>query len=96
MEFSVGYQDDVTKVKEVLAYICATTEGVLNDPAPLIKVREYGDSAVRMLVRVWTKREDYWDVYFGVTERVKSEFDKNGISIPYNQIDVHFFPPAEM
>ncbi|MBR3750473.1 MAG: mechanosensitive ion channel [Clostridia bacterium] len=95
LEFTVSYQDDVTKVKDILNRICATTDGVLNDPAPFVKVLSYDDSAVRMVVRAWTKRDDYWDVYFGITEKVKSEFDNNGITIPYNQIDVHFFPPVE-
>ena len=79
------------RLEKALAY---HTES-MNDPAPIVKVNSYGDSAVRLIVRVWTKREDYWDVYFDITESVKSEFDKNGITIPYNQIDVHFFPPAE-
>lgn len=95
LEFCVSYNDDITKVKDVLNHICATTNGVLTDPGAVVKVSAYADSSVRMVVRVWCERDNYWDVYFDITERVKSEFDKSGISIPYNQIDVHFFPPVE-
>ncbi len=95
LEFTVSYNDDISKVKEVLNQICATTNGVLTDPGFVVKVLSYDDSAVRMVVRAWCERDNYWDVYFDITERVKGEFDKNGISIPYNQIDVHFFPPVE-
>ena len=95
MEFTVSYNDDIGKVKSILRDICGATEGVLHDPEYSVNVKSYDDSAVRMTVKVWCKRNDYWDVYFAVTEKVKGEFDRNGISIPFNQIDVHFFPPAD-
>ena len=44
---------------------------------------------INIVTRVWTKSEDYWTVYFDIMEQVKTEFDKAGIEIPFNQVDVH-------
>ena len=95
LEFTAGYEDDISRVKAALEHICENTVGILNEPAYSINVKGYDDSAIRYSVKVWCARDNYWDVYFAVTEKVKEEFDRRGISIPFNQIDVHFFPPAE-
>jgi small conductance mechanosensitive channel len=44
---------------------------------------------VNFFVRPWTKAEDYWDVKFALNENIKQAFDDNGISIPFQQLDVH-------
>ena len=95
LEFTAGYEDDISRVKAALEHICENTVGILNEPAYSINVKGYDDSAIRYSGKVWCARDNYWDVYFAVTEKVKEEFDRRGISIPFNQIDVHFFPPAE-
>lgn len=95
LEFTAGYEDDISRVKAALEHICENTVGILNEPAYSINVKGYDDSVIRYSVKVWCARDNYWDVYFAVTEKVKEEFDRRGISIPFNQIDVHFFPPAE-
>ena len=87
----IGYDDDVAKAKEVLTGIINAEKRILPDPAPKIAVSELGDSSVNFVVRPWVKTEDYWDVYFDLTEKIKITFDKEGISIPYPQQDVHFF-----
>ena len=47
---------------------------------------------MNFVVRPWTKRDDYWDVHWDITREVKMRFDREGISIPFPQTDVHFFP----
>jgi small conductance mechanosensitive channel len=64
-------------------------ERILKDPAPTVVVSELADSSVNFAVRVWVKAEDYWNVFFDFQEKVKLTFDKEGISIPYPQQDVH-------
>ena len=87
--FSVGYECDIEKVKAILISIAENHEKVKKDPAPLARLQKHGESSLDFVFRVWCKSEDYWDVYFDVEEQVKQEFDKNGISIPYPQMDVH-------
>ena len=92
--FGVGYGDDLQKAKEILGNILAQDERVLKDPESTIAVSELADSSVNFVVRPWVKTADYWGVYFGVTEAVKTQFDKAGISIPYPQQDVHMHQAA--
>ncbi len=87
--FSIGYGDDFEKAKAIITEICEAHELVLKDPAPFVKVSEHGASSINIVARVWVKSGDYWTVNFDVIEAVKTAFDKNGIEIPFNQLDVH-------
>jgi len=87
----IGYDDDIARAKGILEAIIKKEERVLEDPATNIAVSELGDSSVNFVVRPWVKTSDYWDVYFALTEEIKITFDKEGISIPYPQQDVHLF-----
>jgi small conductance mechanosensitive channel len=89
MVFGIGYDDDIKKAKDLLEKIVTADERVLKDPAPVIAVSELADSSVNFVVRPWVKTGDYWAVLWDITEKVKLEFDSNGISIPYPQMDVH-------
>ena len=64
-------------------------EKVLTDPAPQAYVTSYGDSAISYSLRLWVKNEDYWDVYFAVTRRVKEIFDREGVEMTYPHLNVH-------
>ncbi|MBN1355141.1 mechanosensitive ion channel [bacterium] len=85
----VSYQDDLDKVKNVLADILAKDDRVLKDPAPTIGVLELADSSVNFVVRPWVNTADYWDVFFAIQENIKKRFDSEGICIPFPQQDVH-------
>jgi small conductance mechanosensitive channel len=91
MTFGIGYGDDIKKAKDVLAKIVAADSRILKDPAPLIAVSNLGDSSVDFAVKVWCDTAEYWNVFFSMQENVKITFDKEGISIPFPQTDVHFF-----
>ncbi|MGB1077300.1 MAG: mechanosensitive ion channel family protein [Bdellovibrionales bacterium] len=85
----VGYDDDLKKVKKVLTKIVEGNELVLKDPEPTIAVLELADSSVNFVVRPWVKTEDYWPVRFDLMETIKTTLDKEGITIPYPQRDLH-------
>jgi len=91
MTFGIGYSDDVSKAESVLAAILSSHEKVLDEPEPIVRLHELGDSSVNFVVRPWCKTEDYWDVYWDVTREVKHRFDEEGISIPFPQRDVHIY-----
>ena len=69
--------------------ILKSHELVLSDPAPMVRVSEHGASSINIVARAWAKSGDYWTVHFDVLEAVKAAFDKEGIEIPFNQLDVH-------
>lgn len=89
MVFGIGYGDDVEKTEKVLEAILADHPMVLRSPEPTIKLHVLNSSSVDFIVRPWVKTEDYWDVYWDVTREVKMRFDREGISIPFPQQDVH-------
>ena len=91
MVAGIGYGDDIGKAREVLPRIVSSHASVLQDPAPVIEVGELADSSVNLIVRPWVKTADYWRVYWDLTEEIKLEFDREGISIPFPQTDVHLF-----
>lgn len=91
MMFGIGYDDDVEKSRGILESIVNNHELILKDPPAVIQLNELGDSSVNFICRPWTKAGDYWTVFWDVTRQVKEEFDRNGISIPFPQRDVHVY-----
>ncbi|HDM77631.1 MAG TPA: mechanosensitive ion channel, partial [Deltaproteobacteria bacterium] len=92
----IGYEDNIGKAKEILNRLIEEDDRILSDPAPTIAVSELADSSVNFVVRPWVKTEDYWIVYFDLTEKIKNTFDAEGINIPYPQTDVHLYPEKPM
>lgn len=93
--FSIGYGDDLLRAKAVLQELAAAHPMILKDPAPCVMVNEQGDSAVVLLLRIWCQNSDYWDLRFDLLEKVKLAFDQHGITIPYQQLDVHLPTPVQ-
>ncbi len=91
----VSYSDNLQKVRQVLEDVLSKDNRVLKDPAPTIAVMQLGDSSVNFAVRPWAKTDDYWTVYFDLTEDIKKRFDAESISIPFPQRDVHLFEHKE-
>ena len=89
MVFGVAYDDDLKAAKELLRSIILADDRVLSDPEPVVAVSELADSSVNFIVRPWVKSADYWPVLWDTTEKVKLEFDAQGLSIPYPQMDIH-------
>ena len=89
--FGVSYTDDIPKVERILQEIVDTHEKILDNPEPMIKLHELGDSSINFIVRPWVDSDDYWDVYWDLMRTVKIRFDEEGISIPFPQRDVHLF-----
>ncbi|MFT4600202.1 MAG: small conductance mechanosensitive channel [Arenicella sp.] len=85
----IGYGDDYKKAKNVLERFISEDEMILKDPVPFIGLGELGDSSVNITLRVWGKTEHYWDIHFKMNEKIYTEFDKEGLNIPYPQMDVH-------
>ena len=89
MVFGVDYGDDLRAAKALLRSIILADERVLSEPEPVIAVSELADSSVNFIVRPWVNNSDYWPVLWDTTEKVKLEFDAQGLSIPFPQMDIH-------
>ncbi|HDS15643.1 MAG TPA: mechanosensitive ion channel [Proteobacteria bacterium] len=93
LTIGVSYGDNLKKVKKVLAELAAADRRVLPQPLPFVAVAALADSSVDLVMRLWTRTEDYWNLYFDMLEAIKLKFDEEGISIPFPQQDVHLFNP---
>jgi small conductance mechanosensitive channel len=89
LSVGVSYDADIDKTKAVLMEVLVANDKVMQDPAPFVGVLEMADSSVNFAVRPHCLPKDYWDVFFSVNEEVKKALDKNAISIPFPQRDVH-------
>lgn len=89
LTYGISYQDDLLAAKAVLQKLAEENSKILKEPAPMVVVREHGASAVRLLLRVWCKTADYWPLYYEMQEQVKLAFDRAGLTIPFDQVDVH-------
>lgn len=87
--FGISYADDIARAEEILDEILRAHPKVLDDPAPVVKLHELADSSVDFVARPWVATADYWDVHWDITREVKLRFDREGISIPFPQCDVH-------
>lgn len=88
--FDIAYEADILKAKEVIARCLSEDERVLKNPEPLIAVGNLAASSVQIFVRPWVLTGNFGAVQFAIMEKVKLEFDKADISIPYNQLDIRF------
>lgn len=91
MVIGVSYADDIDKVRATLKELVAAEDRILDEPACLIAVSELAASSVNFVLRAWVKRPDFSSVKFDLTEAIKKRFDREGISFPYPQQDVHLY-----
>ena len=87
----IGYEDDFDKAKSLIKNLIVNDSRILKEPIPFVRVSNLGSSSVDITTRVWVDKNDYWNVYYDLVENVKKEFDKNKISIPFPQTDVHLY-----
>ena len=95
--FGIGYEDDTARAQGIMEDVLRSHDLVLDEPESVVRLHELGDSSVNFICRPWCLTDDYWTVYWDVTETVKQRFDAEGVSIPFPQRDVHIYQqgPAE-
>ena len=94
LDIPIGYDDDFHKAEEIIRKIVLANPKTIPEPAPLIRIMNYGDSAILIKLRVWVSKDDLWELRYDVLEQIKDAFDREGISIPYQQVDVRMVAPS--
>lgn len=89
LEFSVSYECATEDVKAAIMNAIMADEQILAEPAPFVAIKQYGDSAIVYVTRVWCEAANYWDVHFRMNERVREKFAASGIAMTYNHLNVH-------
>lgn len=87
--FGVDYGENYDKVKQVIESILARETRILPDPVPFIALNTLADSSVNVIVRVWVKSENYWNVYYDINQAVYTTFNEQGIDFPFPQLTIH-------
>lgn len=87
--FGIAYGDSFEKAKLIILDLLNQNDKVLKDPEIFIALHSLGDSSVNIVVRAWCNTPDYWDIYFRLNEEVYETFNREGINIPYPQMDIH-------
>lgn len=89
-KFGFAYGEDLKLAKDTIMEIINSHPKVMKDPEPMVRLGELADSSVNLTVRLWSLKEDYWDIHFYVNEQVYEKFNEiEGLSIPFPQVDVH-------
>lgn len=89
MTITVPYGTDVATVKEVVSNTLAGYEEILPDPKPTIEVSKLGPSGIDFIARPWVKPPNYWKVYWRFQAEIGTRLADVGITIPFQQIDLH-------
>jgi small conductance mechanosensitive channel len=89
VEVGIGYDDNIELARNELEKVMNSYSNIMRDESNVVVVKNLADSAIIMEVRVWVPTEYYWDCKFYLNEQIRVAFDKAGISIPFNQLDVN-------
>ena len=87
--FGVEYGSDYNRVRAVLQELIDADKRILKDPGSFIALNELASSSVNIVVRVWVKAPDFWDVNFDMNKNVYARFNAEGINFPFPQIQIH-------
>lgn len=89
--FSISYKDDIDQARQVIKDIVYADPRVVAPDEQFIRLAELGNSSVNLKVRARVVQADYWGLFFEVNEAIKKAFDREGITIPFPQVDSHVF-----
>lgn len=87
--FGVEYGESFDKVENTIRRVLATDSRILTTPEPFVALHALDASSVNVIVRVWVKNADYWDVYFNLNKQIYATFNQEGIGFPFPQLTVH-------
>ena len=89
LTFGIGYNDSIDKARAIILEVAKQCPYIIDEPKTAVVVAELADSSVNLATRPFCKSEDYWATFFYMQEQVKKAFDKQGVSIPFPQMDIH-------
>lgn len=87
--FGIDYGEDFERAKKAILDAVSGDSRILKEHEPFIELNELADSSVNIVLRLWVKSSDYWDIYFLVNKLVYAKFNSEGINFPFPQLTVH-------
>ena len=95
IKIAIAYSSDMRQVKEIVYGILKKDARILESEPKDVFLDSFDDSGMTLGIRAWVKTEDYWKTTWDLREKVKEEFDANGIEIPYNRLEVDLLTNKE-
>ena len=89
ISLDISYNNRIDDVKKSINSVLDKEKRIDREKEVFVRLTNYKESSIEYTIRVWVLKEDYWDVKFDLLESIKEKFDKDGIIIPYNQLDEH-------
>ena len=89
INMDISYNNTIADVKKSISSVLSKEKRINREKEVFVRVTNYKESSIEYTIRIWVLKEDYWNVKFDLLENLKDQFDQDGISIPYNQLDVH-------
>lgn len=95
LTFTVSYDADPERVKAIMREAVGAHPKSLFTPEPFVRTTALNDSSVSFTLRVWCATDDYWDLYYDLLEQIRADFDREGVELTYNHLNVHLIPPEK-
>lgn len=89
LNFTASYDAPTATVKRAIGEVLEDIPQIITDPAPEIHLSDYQASSIQYVVRAWTTAADYWTVYYAIQEGVREAFDRHGVEMTYDHLNVH-------
>ncbi len=83
LSISVGYKEDIGRVRTLLAEIARDNPYALREPEPLVLFQNFGDSGMEFLLGVWFLKTDFALLKNSLAQAIKERFDAEGVEIPF-------------
>lgn len=89
LNFTASYDAPTATVKRAIGEVLEDIPQIIAAPAPEIHLSDYQASSIQYVVRAWTAAADYWTVYYAIQEGVREAFDRHGVEMTYDHLNVH-------
>ena len=89
LNFAASYDAPTATVKRAIGEVLEDIPQIIAEPAPEIHLSDYQASSIQYVVRAWTAAADYWTVYYAIQEGVREAFDRHGVEMTYDHLNVH-------
>jgi small-conductance mechanosensitive channel len=89
VDVGISYSSDLEKAIKVALDLMKSNPFILQDPEPTVITTELADSSVNLVLGAWTKTGDLGTVKNALTSGILDAYKKEGIEIPFPQLDIN-------
>lgn len=89
IDIGVAYKEDIGQVMRILTEIADNNPHSLDEPRPLILFKDFGDSALQLLLGVWVEKTNFLNLKNSIMREIKERFDEEGIEIAFPHLTLY-------